>query len=160
MPLRRIDRGRPPEQTDTLFTGFQRVYDPKRLWCNERGGEERHCGAKREVARRQPSGAARETAARQDSWRSDNQPAQVRRHKERGGGATREVAEQRERRRHDKRGTGAAREVTMQQPTAGAREAQRDRHWRGNSGGGVAIEAAAQRERGDGASREVAMATA
>jgi len=33
-------------------------------------------------------------------------------------------------------------------------------HWRGNSGGGVAIEAAAQRERGDGASREVAMATA
>ncbi len=121
--LRQIDRGRPPEQTDTLFTGFQRVYDPKRLWCNERGGEERHCGAKREVARRQPSGAARETAARQDSWRSDNQPAQVRRHKERGGGATREVAEQRERRRHDKRGTGAAREVTMQQPTAGAKEA-------------------------------------
>ena len=49
MPLRRIDRGRPPEQTDTLFTGVERVYDPKRLWCNERGGEERDCGAKREV---------------------------------------------------------------------------------------------------------------
>ena len=105
-----------------LFTGVERVYDPKRLQCNERGGEERDCGAKREVARRQPSDAARETAARQDSWRSDNQPALVRRHK-RGVGVTREVAE-RERRRHNKRGTGAAREVTMQQPTAGAREAQ------------------------------------
>ena len=46
MPLRRIDRGRPPEQTDTLFTGVERVYDPKRLRRNERGGEERDCGAK------------------------------------------------------------------------------------------------------------------
>ena len=87
MPLRRIDRGRPPEQTDTLFTGVERVYDPKRLRRNERGGEERDCGAKREVARRQPAGATRETAARQVSWLSDNQPAQVR-------GATREAVEQ------------------------------------------------------------------
>ena len=47
----------------------------------------------------------------------------MRRHK-RGGGVTREVAEQRERRRHDKRGNGAAREVTMLQQTAGAREVQ------------------------------------
>ena len=43
----------------------------------------------------------------------------MRRHK-RGRGAMREVAK----RGHDKRGTGAAREVTMQQPTAGTREAQ------------------------------------
>ena len=68
MPLRRIDRGKPPEQTDTLFTGVERVYDPKRLRRNERGGEERDCSTMREVARRQPAGATRETVARQDSW--------------------------------------------------------------------------------------------
>jgi hypothetical protein len=96
-----------------LFTGVERVYDPKRLRRNERGGKERDCGAKREVARQQTAGATRETVARQDSWQSDNHPVQVRRHK-RGGGATRE----------DKRGTGAAREVRMQQPTTGKREAQ------------------------------------
>ncbi len=106
VPLCQIDRGRPPEQTETLFTGVDRVYEPKRLRRNERGGEERDCGAKREVARQQPASATRKTAARQDSWRSDNQPAQVRCHKT-GGGATREVAEQLERRQHDKRGTGA-----------------------------------------------------
>ena len=38
---------------------------------------------------------------------------------QRDSGAMREVAK----RGHDKRGTGAAREVTIQQPTAGAREA-------------------------------------
>ena len=111
VPLRRIDRGRPPEeQTDTLFTGFERVYDPKRrLWCNERVGEERDCGAKREVARRQrPSGAARETAARQDSWGSDNQPAQVRRH------TRREAAAQQERWRINERGAGTTREALVQ----------------------------------------------
>ena len=123
MPLRWIDRGRPPEQTNMLFTGIERVYDPKRLRRNERGGEERDCGAKIEVARRQPAGATRETVAHQDSWQSDNQPAQVSCHK-RGDGATREVAAQRERHWHNKRGTGAAREVTMQQPTDDAREAQ------------------------------------
>jgi hypothetical protein len=96
VPLRRIDRGRPPKQTDTLFTGVERVYDPKRLRHNVRGGEEWDCGAKSEVARLQPAGATRETVARQDSWWSDNQPAQVRSHK-RGGGTTREVAVQRER---------------------------------------------------------------
>ena len=78
MLLRRIDRGRPPEQTDMLFTGVERVYDPKKLRRNERGGEERDCGAKREVARRQPAGATKETVARQDSWLSDNHPVQVR----------------------------------------------------------------------------------
>ena len=93
MPLRRIDRVRPPKQTDTLFTGVERVYNPKRRWRTERGGEERDCDTKREVARRQPAGATRETAARQDSWRSDNQPVQVRHHK-RGGGTTREVVVQ------------------------------------------------------------------
>ena len=39
---------------------------------------------------------------------------------QRDGGTMREVAK----RGHNKRGTGAVREVTMQQPTAGAREAQ------------------------------------
>jgi hypothetical protein len=48
----------------TLFTGVERVYDSKRRRRNERGGEERDSGAKREVARQR--------------WRSDNQPAQVR----------------------------------------------------------------------------------
>ena len=104
MPLRRIDRGRPPEQTNTLFTGVVRVYDSKRLWRNERGGKERDCGAKREVARQQPASATRETAARQDSWRSDNQPAQVRCNK-RGGGA------KRERWRSNERGAGTTREA-------------------------------------------------
>ena len=104
MPLWWIDRGRPPSKPIRFLLGVERVYDPKRLRRNERGGEERDCGAKREVARRQPAGATRETAARQDSWRSDNQPAQVRRHK-RGDGATREAPA--------KRSTGAAREVTM-----------------------------------------------
>ena len=100
--LHRIDRGRSPEQTATLFTGVERVlYDPKRRRRNERVGEERDCGTKREVARRQPAGVTRETAARQDSWRSVNQPAQVRRHK-RGGSTTREVEAQREKRWHDK----------------------------------------------------------
>jgi hypothetical protein len=73
---------------------------------------QRDCGAMRVVAKRETA-AQRERVARQDSWQSDNHPAQVRRHK-RGGGATRE----------DKKGTGTAREVTLQQPTAGAREAQ------------------------------------
>ena len=63
MALRRIDRGRPPEQTDTLLTGVERVYDPKRLWRNERGGKERDCGAKGEVAR--GAGTTREALA----WR-------------------------------------------------------------------------------------------
>ena len=106
-----------------LFTGVERVFDPKRQQRNERGGEERDCGTKREIARRQPDCTTRETAACQDSWQSNNQPMQVRRHT-RGRGTTREVAVQQERHRHDKRGTGAAREVTMQQPTAGTREAQ------------------------------------
>ena len=51
VPLRWIDRGRPPKQTDMLFTGVERVYDPKRWRRNERGGKERDCGTKREVAR-------------------------------------------------------------------------------------------------------------
>ncbi len=66
VPLRRIERGRPSEQTDMLFTGVERVYDSKRLQRNERGGKERDCGAKKEEARRQPAGASRETVARQD----------------------------------------------------------------------------------------------
>ena len=47
-----------------LFTGVERVYDSKRRRRNERGGEERDSGAKREVARQQPAGVTRETAAR------------------------------------------------------------------------------------------------
>ena len=90
MPLRRIDRVRPPVQTDTLFTGVERVYNPKRRRCTERGGKERDCDTKREVARPQPAGVTKETVARQDSRRSDNQPAQVRHHK-RDGGAMREA---------------------------------------------------------------------
>jgi len=117
----------PPSKPMRFLLGLRgsMTQNPKRgRRRNERGGEERDCGAKRNVARRQPADAIRETAARQDSWRSDNQPAKVRGHKRGGGGATRAVAAQRERRWDDKRGTGAAREVTMQQPTAGAREAQ------------------------------------
>jgi len=89
-----------------LFTGVERVYDPKRWRCNERGSEERDYGAKREAARRQPAGATRETAAHQDSWRSDNQPAQVRRHK-RSGGTTRERLARQERHWRGKRGDDA-----------------------------------------------------
>jgi len=51
MPLRQIDRVRPPQQTDTLFTGVERVYNPKRWRRTERGGKERDCDTKREVAR-------------------------------------------------------------------------------------------------------------
>jgi hypothetical protein len=43
-----------------------------------------------------------------------------------------------------------AREAAMQQPTAGVREARGDRRWHKDRGGGVAIEAAAQREAGGG----------
>jgi len=89
-----------------LFTGVERVYDPKRWWCNERGSEERDYGAKTEAARPQPAGATRETAACQDSWRSDNQLAQVRRYK-RGGGATRETPARQERHWRGKRGDDA-----------------------------------------------------
>ena len=89
-----------------LFTGIERVYDPKRLRRNERGGEERDCGAKIDVARRQPAGATRETVARQDSWQSNNQPAQVSCHK-RGGGATREAPAQQERHWCGERGDDA-----------------------------------------------------
>ena len=52
------------EDPDMLFAGVERVYDSKRQRRNERGGEERDSGAKREVARQQPAGATRETAAR------------------------------------------------------------------------------------------------
>ena len=90
MPMRPIDRVRPPKKTDMLFTGVRRVYNSKRQRRTERGGEERDCGTKREVARQQPAGVTRETVTRQDSWRSDNQPVQVRHHK-RGSGATREA---------------------------------------------------------------------
>ena len=89
-----------------LFTGVERVFDPKRWRWNERGSEERDYGAKREAARRQPAGATRETAALQDSWLSDNQPVQVRRHK-RGGGATRETLARQERHWRGKRGDNA-----------------------------------------------------
>jgi len=51
VPLRRIDRGSPPRANDTLFTGVEKVYDPKRWQCNERGSEERDYGAKKEAAR-------------------------------------------------------------------------------------------------------------
>ncbi len=38
-----------------LFTGVERVYDSKRRQGDERVGEERDSGAKREVARQQPA---------------------------------------------------------------------------------------------------------
>ncbi len=75
------------------------------------------------MAKQQPAGLIRETAACQDRWQSDNQLTQAR-HNKRGGSAMREVAVQGERCRRGRRGTGMAREAAMQQPTAGVRVAQ------------------------------------